>query len=78
MVTTETAARSAAESQIDQCLLDEARRHLGGVGPNEAVNEGLRLLVMQQRLERREVLRELRKMSAERVFDYTAFDEVDE
>ncbi|MER7007735.1 type II toxin-antitoxin system VapB family antitoxin [Dactylosporangium sp. NPDC000555] len=75
---TETAVRSAAEPQIDRDLLREAQRHLGVAAPNEAINSALNVLVQHKRFERREALKELRKMSADGAFDYAAYDEGDE
>jgi Arc/MetJ family transcription regulator len=79
MTMTEAVATPAmTQPQIDHALLREAQRHLGGGTPNEACNQALELLVERQRTRRREALRDLRKMSAEGVFDYSALDEVDE
>ncbi|WP_432975656.1 type II toxin-antitoxin system VapB family antitoxin [Dactylosporangium sp. CA-233914] len=75
---TETVAHMATEPQIDQELLEEAQRHLGGVTPNEALNEGLYRLVEQERGKRREALEKLRRMSDEGLFDYPAIEQVDE
>ncbi|GAA2370695.1 hypothetical protein [Dactylosporangium salmoneum] len=78
MTMTEIAAHPAAEPEIDPELLAEAQRQLGDAWPNQAINEGLRLLVEQKRLERRQALEDLRRMSREGRFNYAALDEVDE
>ncbi|MEV6927899.1 DUF2191 domain-containing protein [Dactylosporangium sp. NPDC051485] len=78
MTMTEIAAHQAAEPEIDPELLAEAQRQLGDTWPNQAINEGLRLLVEQKRLERRRALEDLRRMSREGLFNYAALDEVDE
>ncbi|WP_432837015.1 hypothetical protein [Dactylosporangium sp. CA-092794] len=71
---TETVAQLATEPQIDQELLAEARDQLNGVTSNEALNEGLRMLVRHKRQERREALRERRRMSREGACNYAALD----
>ena len=66
------------EPEIDEELLEEARRHLGmEASRNEAINTALRGFVDQQRARRRAALRELQRMSDEGAFNYAALDDID-
>lgn len=74
---TETVTKPDAEPELDEELLAEAQRHLGGSFRNEALNAALRQFVDEQRARRRQALAELRRMSDEGLFDYTALEEAD-
>ena len=63
---------------IDEELLAEAQRQLGGSSRNEALNVGLGLLVAQRRARRLEAFDALRRMAAEGAFDWDRLEELDE
>lgn len=69
--------KPAADSGVDEALLAEVQRHLGGASEVEAMNVALQEFVDQQRARRRQALQDLRRLSDEGAFNYEALDEVD-
>lgn len=74
---TEVAIRHDSEPEINEELLVEAQRQIGVTSRNETINVALGELVEEWRARRREALAEVRRMSAEGIFDYGAIDEAD-
>ncbi|WP_430780158.1 type II toxin-antitoxin system VapB family antitoxin [Actinoplanes sp. G11-F43] len=59
---------------IDPELLEEAQRQIQAASPNEAINEALRRLVLEERNKRRAAMEYLWKMHDEGRFDYSHFE----
>lgn len=74
---TETVVGNDAEPAIDEELLAEAQRHLGGQSRNAAVNAALRMFVEHWRTRRGSALDRLQAMADEGLVDFGAIDEVD-
>lgn len=74
---TDTSLRKDAEPELDEELLDEAMRHVGATSRNEALNIALRELVMAKRAIRRRALENVRRKSAEGLYDWDAIEEAD-
>ncbi|MGI5182077.1 hypothetical protein ACQEVZ_37875 [Dactylosporangium sp. CA-152071] len=74
---TEIAVNKLSDPGIDQDLLAEAQRHLGGASEVDAMNAALLQYVEGWRERRRSALKRLQQMSDEGLFDYSALDEID-
>jgi Arc/MetJ-type ribon-helix-helix transcriptional regulator len=75
---TDLATDPIIEPAVDADLLAEARRQIQATSANEAINEGLRLLVERERAKRRAARARLEQMHDEGVFDYSQLDAADE
>ncbi len=74
---TEMATTKDSAAGVDEELLAEAQRHLGGASETEAINAALREYVESWRARRRHALERLQQMSDEGLFDFSALDELD-
>ncbi|WP_157752023.1 type II toxin-antitoxin system VapB family antitoxin [Actinoplanes derwentensis] len=63
---------------IDPELLEEAQRQIQAGSSNEAINEALRRMVLEERDKRRAAMESLWKMNEEGRFDYSHFEAADE
>jgi hypothetical protein len=66
------------EPELDEEILAEVMRGLGTSLRNEAINTALQAYAETKRKDRRQAREELRRMSDEGAFDYSALDEVDD
>ena len=74
---TEIATKSGNEPRLDENLLAEAQRHLGGAPAAEALDAALELFVEHWRERRGRAYDRLQAMADEGVFDLAAIDEAD-
>ena len=75
---TDLATDPTTDPALDADLLAEARRQIQATSANEAINEGLRLLVERERAKRRAARARLEQMHDDGVFDYSQLDAADE
>jgi len=75
---TETAVKPDVEPDIDRELLEEAQAELGTTSRNATINGVLRAYVEAKRDVRRQALADLRRMSDEGAFDYSALEAADQ
>lgn len=74
---TETTIKTTIEPDLDEGLLEEAQRQLGGTSRGEALNTALRRLVEQERARRRRALERTQHMADEGLLDFSKLDDVD-
>jgi len=74
---TEIVTKQDSEASVDEELLAEAQRHLGGASEVEAINAALDLFVEHWRERRRQAFDRLQAMAEEGGFDFAAIDEAD-
>lgn len=75
---TDTQPNGEPEPELDEEILAEVMRGLGTSSRNEAINIALQEYADTKREDRRRAREELRRMSDEGAFDYSALDEVDD
>ncbi|HKT04587.1 MAG TPA: type II toxin-antitoxin system VapB family antitoxin [Rugosimonospora sp.] len=74
---TETMVKKEAGTQIDEELLEEARRQLGNVSPEEAINQALHELVENRRDRRGRAYDNLQRIADQGELDFDAIAEAD-
>ena len=74
---TDLATQTVTDEKIDQALLDEARRQLGGVSSSAAVGAALQHLVDQERDRRGRAYDNVQRMVAEGLLDLDAIEQLD-
>jgi len=74
---TEVVVRKGSEPGIDEELLAEAQRHLGGASEVEAINAALLEYVEQWRARRLQGLERLQQMADEGAFNFDAVEAAD-
>ena len=75
---TEIAVTKLSGSGLDEELLAEAQRHLGGASEIEAMNAALLQFVEQWRARRLRGLEKLQQMADEGAFDFDALEAADQ
>ncbi|WP_432975662.1 type II toxin-antitoxin system VapB family antitoxin [Dactylosporangium sp. CA-233914] len=75
---TEIAVRKGSGSGVDEELLAEAQRHLGGASETEAINAALLEYVDQWRVRRLRGLERLQQMAEEGAFNFDALEAADQ
>lgn len=65
------------EPEVDEALLDEAKRALGTTSTTETINTALRRVVEEKRASRRRALADLQRMSDEGAFNYDVLGDLD-
>ncbi|BCB88990.1 type II toxin-antitoxin system VapB family antitoxin [Phytohabitans suffuscus] len=73
---TDTSLKKDTQPELDEELLEEAMRGTG-VSRNETLNIALHDYVMAKRAVRRRALENVRRKSAEGVYDWDALEEAD-
>jgi len=74
---TDLATKPVSEPELDQDLLNEARRQLSA-SPNATINEALRRLVEEERNKRREALDASQRMADEGLLDFSRIEAADQ
>ena len=73
---TDVADRTDVDEEIDQEILEEARRQVGVSSSNAAINIALRRLVEERRERRRRAYIEIQQMVADGLLDLDAIERI--